>query len=221
MDLTYRFLDDVFGEIAALTPGEYLHIGGDEAKTMSADDYAQIVNRAQEIVTAHGKIPMGWHEAAGAKLLPATVLQFWGTTPHAPEVIAAAAQGNRIVMSPANHTYLDMKYDSGSPLGLSWAGLVSVEDSYNWDPNTYLPGLDPAAVLGVESPLWTETVRTVKDIEFLAFPRLAATAEQAWSPPSTHDWSAFRARLASQGPRWEAMDVKFYRSPEIDWPTHG
>jgi hexosaminidase len=217
-DLTYRFLDDVFGEIAALTPGEYLHIGGDEAKTMSGDDYAQIVNRAQEIVTAHGKIPMGWHEVAGGKLLPATVLQFWGVTKEAPEVLAAAAQGNRIVMSPANRTYLDMKYDSGSPLGLSWAGLVSVRDSYDWDPVSHLPGLDPAAVLGVESPLWTETVRTVKDIEFLAFPRLAANAEQGWSPATKHDWADFRSRLAAQAPLWRSLDIAFYPSPEIDWP---
>jgi hexosaminidase len=216
-DLTYRFLDDVFGEIAALTPGEYLHIGGDEANTMSRDDYATIVSRAQEIVSAHGKIPIGWHEVAAAKLLPATVLQFWGVTPHAPEAIAAAVQGNRIVMSPANHTYLDMKYDSGSPLGLSWAGLVTVEASYAWDPFTHLPGLDRSAILGVESPLWTETVRTMKDVEFLAFPRLAATAEQGWSPASKYDWADFRGRLAAQGPRWEALEVAFYRSPEIDW----
>jgi hexosaminidase len=220
-ELTYRFLDDVFGEIAALTPGEYLHIGGDEANTLSADDYATIVSRAQEIVSAHGKAPIGWHEVAGAKLLPATVLQFWGVTTDAPEVIAAALQGNRIVMSPANHTYLDMKYASGSPLGLSWAGLITVEDSYAWDPVTYLPGLDPSAILGVESPLWTETVRTVKDIEFLAFPRLAATAEQGWSPASKHDWADFRGRLAAQGQRWEALDVSFYRSPEIDWASRG
>jgi hexosaminidase len=217
-DVTYRFLDDVFREIAELTPGPYLHIGGDEAKTLAADDYATIVNKAQEIVTAHGKIPMGWHEVAGAKLLPGTVVQFWGTSEQAPEVIAAAAAGNRIVMSPANRAYLDMKYDSGSRVGLSWAGLVSVKDSYDWDPATVLPGLDPATVLGVESPLWTETVRTMRDIEYLAFPRLAATAELGWSPASTHDWAGFQSRLASVALRWQALDVAFYRAPEIDWP---
>ncbi len=219
-ELTYTFLDDVFGEIAELTPGQYLHLGGDEAQTLSADDYATIVNRAQEIVSAHGKTPIGWHEVAGAKLQPDTVLQFWGVSEQAPEVVAAAAAGNRIIMSPANYAYLDQKYNTGSPLGLSWAGYISVKDSYDWDPVGLL-GLDASAVLGVESPLWTETVRTVKDIEFLAFPRLAATAEHGWSPAHRHDWSDFQARLAILGEQWRAMDIAFYRSEEIDWYTEG
>ncbi len=53
-------------------------------------------------------------------------------------------------------------------------------------------------MLGVEGPLWTETVRTMDDIEYLAFPRLAAIAEIGWSPVSTHDWTAFRVRLGGQ-----------------------
>src|SRR5262249_30020210 len=78
-ELTYRFLDDVFREVAALTPGEYLHIGGDEALRTSAADYATIVGRAQEIVARHGKKAIGWHEVVGSALAPSTVLQFWRT----------------------------------------------------------------------------------------------------------------------------------------------
>ena len=32
-ELTYTFVDQVIGELAALTPGPYLHIGGDEASS--------------------------------------------------------------------------------------------------------------------------------------------------------------------------------------------
>ena len=71
-------------------------------------------------------------------------------------------------------------------------------------------------MLGVESPLWTETVRTMDDIEYLAFPRLAAIAELGWSP-STRDWTDFRDRLGAQGPRWRALGVNFFASPEITW----
>jgi hexosaminidase len=216
-DMTYRFLEDVFGELAALTPGPYLHIGGDEALSNTADDYSTIVTRAQEIVAAHGKTVIAWHEATGSKLSPSTVLQFWGTRPDAPDVMAAAAQGNRLIMSPANRTYLDMKYDAQTPLGLDWAGHIGVADCYDWDPATYLPGLPATAVLGVESPLWTETVRTREDLEYLVLPRLVATAELGWSPAPTHDWVAFRRRLGAQAPRWEALGVAFYRSPEIEW----
>jgi len=74
-------------------------------------------------------------------------------------------------------------------------------------------------VLGVEAPLWTETIRTSADIEFMAFPRLPAIAELGWSPAATHTWSAFRIRLAAQGPRWKVLGVHYYHSTQVPWPA--
>jgi hexosaminidase len=216
-DVTYRFLDDVFGELAAITPGPYLHIGGDEAKTLGPVDYARIVERAQEIVARHGKTVIGWHEVAGARLLDSTIAQFWGTSPDAPELVTAAKGGAKVIMSPANRAYLDIKYDEATRLGLHWPGYVEVDDAYDWDPTTYVPDLPPDAVIGVEGALWTETVTGMDAIEFLAFPRLAAIAEIGWSPADTHDWSAFRERLGAQGPRWTRLGIDFYRSPRVPW----
>jgi hexosaminidase len=215
LEVTYAFLSDVLGELAALTPGPYLHIGGDEAKTLDVDGYAAIVDRAQEIVAGHGKAVIGWHEVTGAKLAPSTVVQFWGARPEAPQVVAAAAQGNRVIMSPADRAYLDMSYDPSSPLGLSWAGYIGVRRAYEWDPLAYVSGLDPAAVLGVGAALWTETAATVADLEYLALPRLAAIAEVGWS--GAGDWESFRARLSDHAPYWDARGVGFHRSPEV-WP---
>jgi hexosaminidase len=227
LEVTYAFLDQVLGELAALTPGPYLHIGGDEVQTLDADAYATIVNRAQEIVAGHGKTVIGWHEIAGAKLAPSSVVQFWGAPaaasarelaerPGEAEVVAAGAQGNRIIMSPADRAYLDMSYDESSPLGLSWAGYIGIQRSYEWDPLAHLPGLDPAAVLGVEAALWTETAATVADLEYLALPRLAAIAEVAWS--GAGDWAEFRTRLRAQAAYWDARGVGYFRSPEV-WPA--
>jgi hexosaminidase len=218
-DATYSFLDDVLGELAALTPGPYLHIGGDEASTLTAGDYARIVDRAQQIVTAHGKAAVGWHDAAKADLASTTVLEYWSTNPYDERVVAAAASGTRVILAPANHAYLDQKYDQGTRIGLTWAGPTSVEESYDWDPATYLSRVDASAVLGVEAPLWTETVATVDDIEYLALPRLAAIAEVAWSPSTTHDWSTFRERLGAQAPRWDALGVDFARVVGVPWVT--
>src|SRR5262249_985521 len=183
----------------------------------SRDDYSTIVTRAQEIVAAHGKTAIAWHEAVGSKLAPSTILQFWGTSANAPEVIAAAGSGARLIMSPANRSYVDMKYDEQTPLGLVWAGHISVADAYDWDPASYLPGLPEGAVLGLESPLWTETVTTREELEFLAFPRLAALAELGWSPAANHDWIDFRRRLGAQAPRWGALGVAYHRASEIEW----
>jgi hexosaminidase len=216
-EVTYRFLGDVFAELAALTPGPYLHIGGDEAMSTGPDEYALIISRVQEIVRRHGKTAIGWHEIAKVDLDGSTVVQYWGTTRDAAAMVDAARRGTRVILSPANHTYLDMKYDAASRAGLSWAGYVPVVQAYGWDPDTSVTGLDPAAVLGVEAPLWTETVPTIRDIEYLMFPRLAALAEIGWSPASARDWDGFRTRLAAQADRWVALGVDFFASPDVPW----
>jgi hexosaminidase len=218
-EITYKFIDDVLGELAALTSGPYLHVGGDEAHSTKPDDYATMMNRVQKIVADHGKSSLAWNQIVGATPQPSTVAQYWGTTRSAPAIAEAAKKGTKILLSPANKAYLDMKYTKDTPLGLAWAGYVEVEDAYDWDPGAYLDDVGAPSVLGVEAPLWSETIVTLRDIEYMAFPRLAAIAELGWSPASTHDWNAFSARLGSQGPRWTAQGINFYRSPQVPWAS--
>ncbi|MET8677673.1 beta-N-acetylhexosaminidase [Streptomyces sp. NPDC004647] len=218
-EITYDFVDDVVRELAALTPGRYLHIGGDEAHSTSHQDYAAFMDRAQRTVAKYGKTVVGWHQLAGADPIDGAVAQYWGTTGTEEEVVDAAKAGTRLVLSPANRAYLDMKYNKDTPLGLDWAGYVEVRQSYDWDPGSYLEGAPPSAILGVEAPLWSETISTSDHIEFMAFPRLPGIAELGWSPASTHDWESYRNRLAAQGPRWSALGIDYYRSPEVPWPA--
>jgi hexosaminidase len=219
LPLTYTFIDQVVGELAALTPGPYLHIGGDEAASTPASDYTSFIGQAQQIVAAHGKTVIGWHDITKASLLPSSVAQFWGTSTTDGNVANAAAHGTKVIMSPANKAYLDMKYTHKTKLGQTWAGLIEVNTAYGWDPGTYLTGVTGASVLGVEGSLWTETIVTSADIDTMAFPRLPALAELAWSPWSTHDVTAFDQRLAAQGPRWKTMSLTYYNSPQIPWPS--
>jgi hexosaminidase len=216
---TYDFIDDVLGELAALTPGAYLHIGGDEAFTLAPADYTAFMNRVQRIVAGKGKTVLGWHQLAPAEHVTGRVLQYWGTTTTDAVVGAAVRQGARLIMSPGNRSYLDMKYTDSTPLGQDWAGLIEVRAAYDWDPGSYLDGVPASAVLGVEAPLWTETIRTVAEVEFMTFPRLVAIAELGWSPAATRDWDAFRLRLAAQAPRWTIAGITFYPSPEVPWPA--
>ncbi len=214
---TYRFVDDVLGEVAALTPGPYLHIGGDEVFTLAPGEYVAFMNRIQPIVTRHGKTVLGWHQLAVADHSPGRVLQYWGTATEDPVVAAAVARGARLVLSPGNRAYLDMKYSETTPLGKDWAGTVEVRDAYDWDPGSHLTDVPAEAVLGVEAPLWTETVVSVSDIEFMTFPRLPAIAELGWSPAARHDWADFRVRLARQGDRWNAAGITYHRSAGVPW----
>jgi hexosaminidase len=128
------------------------------------------------------------------------------------------------VLSPADRAYLDMKYDASTPIGLDWAALVPVQRAYDWDPDATVPAARAGTVLGVEAPLWSETTATIRDIEYLAMPRLAEIAEVAWSPQSVRRWETFKIRLGAQAPRWTAMGINFFRAPEVPWrllPTTG
>ena len=217
-EVTYRFLDDVVGELAALTPTPYIHIGGDEARSTPDEDYKYFIKRIQDIVAAHGRTAIGWSEIGEAELLPGTIAQIW--IPAGYE--SARRQGAKMILSPANKIYLDMKYDASSPLGLDWAGLISVKDAYDWEPGNFMDGLEESEVLGLEAPLWTETVQTMKDIEYMTFPRLLGVADLAWSPKG-QGWEEYHQRLAAHGKRMEAMGIHFFRSPQVDWgkATHG
>jgi len=217
--VTYRFLDEVFGELAAMTPGPYLHIGGEEVEALIPDRYAAFIERAQQIVRGHGKRVIGWQEITAAKLLPDTVAQYWESPFVPPDPVQEAARrGTKLVLSPAPKAFFDMKYDERTQFGMNWAGYVEVRDAYAWEPTTVLEGVGENDVLGVEAQVWTETLDTLDEVEFMAFPRLPGIAEVAWSPATTRDWDGFRRRLATHGPRWGAMGVNYYRSPQVPWP---
>jgi hexosaminidase len=209
----------VIRELAAMTPGPFIHVGGDEAHATTPADYLTFEQRVLPLVSKYGKIAYGWNEIGAAPASATAVAQYWDTSTTNATVVAAVARGTKVVMSPANRAYLDMKYDENTPLGLDWAGFIEVRTAYDWDPGTHVTGVPESAVLGVEAPLWSETLRSLADIEFMAFPRLAAIAELGWSPAATHDWESFRSRLGAYGPRWTLQGVNFYHSPQIDWAS--
>jgi hexosaminidase len=217
-DVTYKFVEDVIREVAAITPGPYIHIGGDEAHATTPENYKKFEDRVLPLVAKYGKKLAGWHEIATVNPPTTAVPQYWRSTPNGDAAVAAAAaRGNKILLSPANKAYLDMKYNKDSPLGLRWAGFIEVKDAYDWNPATLIPGVSESSVLGVEAPLWSETLRKLADIEYMAFPRLTAIAELGWSTAASHNWDSYRTRLTKQGPRWTAQGVNFYRSTQVDW----
>jgi len=212
-DITYQFAYDVLREISALTPGPYIHIGGDEAAASTPDQYIDFIQRIQGSLRSDGKQAVGWEEIARAKLLPTTVAQHWNSD----LALQAANQGSDVIFSPADRSYMDMKYDESTALGLVWAGYINVDRAYTWDPATVLSGFPINHILGLEAPLWSETIQSLQDVEYMAFPRLIGYAEIGWSPQQGRVWESYRERLAAHGPRLTLMDVNFFRSPDIPW----
>ncbi len=213
-ELTYKFIDDMIGELVSLTPGPYIHIGGDESHVTALEDYIPFINRVQEIVNSHGKIMMGWDEITHANLKSESIVQYWGSADNAKR---AVSQGVKIILSPAQKCYLDMQYDTNSSLGLHWAGYIEVDSAYAWHPETLLPGISRDDILGIESPLWSETIKTLDDIEYMAFPRLIGHAEIGWSADESPGWEEYRLRLGKHSKLLDLLEVDFYRSPLVDW----
>jgi hexosaminidase len=213
-EVTYRFVNDVVRELSEITPGPYFHLGGDESHATKKEDFIKFVNKSQEIVLAHGKKPIGWEEIAQTTLQPGTIVQYWSNAAHA---TSAVQQGALIVISPAKKTYLDMSYDSTTNLGQHWASYIEVDSAYQWDPAAVAKGISQDNILGVESPLWTETLVNMEDVEFMVFPRILGHAEIGWTPASARNWDEYKVRLGKHGPRLTAKGVNFYKSKLVPW----
>ena len=72
-------------------------------------------------------------------------------------------------------------------------------------------------MLGVEAPLWTETVQNITAAEYLLLPRLPALAEVGWTAAAGKNWESFRTRIAAHAPRWRLLGINYYPSPQVAW----
>lgn len=220
---TSAFLRQVFTELADLTPGPYLHVGGDEAFGTSRDDYDAAIAEVTALVTSLQKTPVAWHEAgAAANLAAGTIGQYWGFVHPVDGADEKARRfverGGRLILSPADAVYLDMKDSAESALGLTWAnGPTPLRRAYDWEPSDVVSGIRDEQLLGVEAALWTETIRTEDDIQQMVFPRLAAAAEVAWSARASRSWQSFRERLADLATRWDADGLAYRRIDDVPW----
>ena len=203
-DGTYAFIDKFLGEMTGLFPDAYFHIGGDECDGKEWDANAQIkqfmrehglknnaalqsyfTGRVQKLVTAHGKITVGWDEVLQPDTPKDVVIQSW----RGPKGLAAAVkQGNRALLS--NGYYIDLNQAAAEhylvdPLGGAAASLSDEEKS---------------RVLGGEATMWSEYV-TPEIVDSRIWPRTAAIAERLWSPGDVRDVDSMYARMAVESQR--------------------
>jgi hexosaminidase len=236
---TWAIVTAVIGQLTAITPGRYYDLGGDEvpASLLAPAKYAAFINKEAGIVAERGKTVMGWADIAGKGTNPpaGSIAEYWqpagGTSPGSITGREAVAKHMKIVMAPANHTYLDQKYivaarSSVPPaLGMNWACPrgCDVSSAYNWNPGGFVRGVTDRNVIGVEGAMWGETVANLANADYMVFPRLLALAEIAWSPsarrtstsPAYHD---FLRRLGGQGTRLQVAGLNFYPSTQVPWP---
>jgi hexosaminidase len=195
---TYQFLDELFGEITALFPDPYWHIGGDEvvAKQWNASARVQAFarehnlkdadaiqayfnQRVQKLLQKRGKILVGWDEVLHPDLPKDIVVQSWRGQKSLAE---AASKGYRGILSWG--FYLDH--------------LRPASYHYNVDPMAgdalSLPQDAQARILGGEACVWTEYM-TAETVDSRIWPRTAAIAERFWSPPESSNQASMYDRM--------------------------
>lgn len=217
----YEFFNDVIATIAPRINGDYIHVGGDETpKWVKHEDYQTFMLKAKSIITKYNKKMIGWTDDLGSvKNLGSDVIgQHWAIASTCCETtLSIVKQGGKILMSPANKTYLSLKYNEKSPFGGAFAGYNDTKNTYLWDPITIVPGAGKKDVIGIEAALWGERIKNISDAQFMIFPRLISISEVGWSPQLDRNWDEFKIRLGFHGPRLERMGVNFYRSPLVPW----
>lgn len=207
---TYKFLDTFIGEMAKLFPDPYFHIGGDEVNGKEWDtnpkiqEFAKSRNlkndvelqayfsqRVQELVTKHGKTPIGWDEIFVPGVSKNILIHSW----RGPEALAAAAkQGYRGILS--NGYYIDLGWSAARHYAVDPMGGAAA----NLSPE------EKARILGGEDTMWSEYVNW-ENIDSRIWPRTAAIAERLWSPQETTDLASMYARMEAESQRLEYLGL--------------
>ncbi|HBJ1646384.1 family 20 glycosylhydrolase [Clostridium botulinum] len=205
---TYEFIEDVIKEVSKISPSKYIHIGGDEANSTKKEDYDYFVGKVSKMAEKYGKTPIGWDPIdTSPEINSSVILQNWKDSNE-----AARKKEMKMVISIAQKAYLDMKYNDNTPYGLTWAGYIPVETAYKWDPTDYAP---KELVLGIEAPLWTETISDTKAMDYMIYPRLLGYAEIGWTPKENRDWNQYKNRLKKQGERMKNQGINYYKDSSI------
>jgi len=200
---TYTFLRDVVNEISILTKGPYFHVGGDESYKTSKEDFIQIIDSVISYVYNNNKTPITWDN----EVKNAEIAQLWNLKGND---FVALKKTKKIIYSPANKAYLDMKYDSLSKFGLNWAGYSTVKNAYEWDPKIIATqlNLNEIDILGIEAPIWSETISSFDELAYLVFPRLLGHSEIGWTSNENRKWETYIQRLEKHKIYLKSIDIE-------------
>jgi hexosaminidase len=236
-DTTFSFFQYVLDEIIDLFPSEYIHIGGDEApkKRWKKCSHCQnrirleclkdehelqsyFIRRIEKYINSRGRKIIGWDEILDGGLAPnATVMSWRGEQGG----IEAATKGHNVIMTPNHFMYFDY-YQSddkeAEPIGPNFpdSSPLSIEMVYNYEPCTNKLSVEQQQfIIGVQANLWGEFLYNQNKADYMAYPRVLALSEIAWSPAEKKNYDYFTERLPERLAQLDKQRVMF-RIPEPD-----
>lgn len=215
-DNVYTFIDKVFTEVAQLFPGEYIHMGGDEAYHGYWEENSEVkkfmkkheikdshelqsyfVKRVEKIISSKGKKMIGWDEILEGGLADGAAVMSWRGMKGG---IEAAKMGHEVVMTPTTYAYLDYMQGDVSVENRIYASL-SLEKTYSFEP---VPDeIEAKYVLGGQGNLWTEAIPTLQFAFYMTYPRAFALAESLWSQKKDKNWDDFVRRTEGNMVRFD------------------
>lgn len=204
----YDFLKKLLEELIPLFPAPYFHIGGDECPTTQwescpscnkvmkdkgyssyRDLQAEVTNFLSTLLKKHNKTLIGWDEIAEFSCPEGAVLTCWrGDGKQA--VLNAKKQNLDYIVSPNHPMYLDWRQSSNTD-EFGGFGVTSLSDVYNFDYGDLISD----SMLGMQANIWTERIETATKLEYMAFPRIIALAENCWTTLENKDYNRFLVYL--------------------------
>lgn len=214
---TYEFINNVLDELVELFPAPYLHIGGDEVhygnqSWFTDPDIQQFIKdnklknelelehyfirRVADMVAAKGKIIVGWDEIVDAGVSPSKAVVMWWRHDRKYQLLKALEQGFHVIMCPRRPFYSDFVQYGEHRVGRLWNGYNTIEEVYRFpDPVSHLLKGFEDQIMGVQMCMWTERIGDGKRLDYMIFPRLAATAEVGWTIERRKESSLFMQKL--------------------------
>jgi hexosaminidase len=222
-----KFMEDVLSEVLPLFPGKYIHVGGDEVVThnwakcpkcqalMKKEGFKKeielesyFIRQMEKFINAHGHSLIGWSEIREGGLAQNAAIMDW-----IGGAVEAASAGHDVVMTPTGYCYFDYYQStnhSAEPGAIG--GYLPLKQVYSLEPiPTNLPPQFQSHILGAQGNVWTEYMPSLSHVEYMAFPRLCALAEVAWSPAKPRDWDDFKRRLWIDSRRLDQLGISYRR----------
>ena len=224
---TFVFLENVLNEVIDLFPGEYIHIGGDEApkrhwkecdhcqkliKDLDLKDeqglQSYFIARIETFLNSKGKKIIGWDEILEGGLAPNATVMSWRGTQGA---IDAAKEGHEVILTPGSHAYFDHYQSNSQDEPLSIGGFLPLKKVYSFNPiPPELSKEEEKYVLGAQGNVWTEYMKTEDQVEYMVFPRILAMSEVLWSGAVKNietDYPEFLSRVEPFLERLNALNI--------------
>ena len=240
---TFEFFENVFKEVVALFPGEYVHIGGDECPKSewrkcplcqkrireeglkardghSAEENLQsyFVQRVEKMLAKHGKKIIGWDEILEGGLAPSATVMSWRGEKGG---IASANMGHDVIMTPnSGGMYIDQFQGDSKIEPVAIGGYTLPKRIYDYDPvpATLTEGGKAHFIKGVQCNTWSEYMYTNDIREYRTYPRILALSEIAWTELANKDYEDFERRLNNAYVRLDGHGIH-YHIPQPEQPN--